>query len=119
MTRLQQIEDVTATWPAIFQEGGLSFTRLGREGGVLHTGGSGGLVYSASVIANLMTVEENDDRVNVITTAPTYVTWLLRALSLACERIAEGEWETADTVAERYLQLASPPGRNAEGQADG
>lgn len=64
----------------------LTFTRLHDDGGALHTGGEGGIVYAACAVASVVNCpEEHDPAMRLIARVPAALAGMVEALDKACQ----------------------------------
>lgn len=118
---------LSAAPPGVIEPGGLCFTRLGPDGGALHTGGADGIVYSACRVASVdQCPEELDPAIALITAAPALVASLvaelegLRAAAAVIGReavdvpeLGDGFWVSDEDFARlmKAAGLVDPPER--------
>lgn len=99
MTNIKALLD--AVPPGVVQPDGLTWTRLGEEGGVLHTGGGDGIVYSACTIAASSCPPELDQTMELIAAAPAALARALKELDHARQLIECGCWDKGDGICEQ------------------
>ena len=102
MLDLEPIKALLASAPrGVTEADGLTWTRLGEEGGALHTGGGGGIVYADCRVAGLTATPDRDPVLDLIAAAPALLAAAVAELAHHQQLQGCGCWDKGDGVCDR------------------